>query len=1376
MKSALRKKSLFFNSSLVIVIVLSVLILDLSNLYAQKRIIGKGSYTVELPAGESSASDEDGNAILPNVDGAFNVPNWSSRNRPVITNKFWSNILFLHQTDIESDPVYAFAHPFQFDVTTSGLTLGHAPVSKDLSDRYYTYFTDGELNVGLEGVTTEFKATNYSDWTATTTWETDSTSLEATFGHGLPFVFFKSNGAKISLTSDDESTFWHQGGHVLGITIDSKHYGIFGPTGSSWSSDFPLVSSLNDQGFLSIALLPDTSMTTFNFFKNHAYAFVEDTKADWNYDSQTNEVTVTYNVTTKLMEESESYVNETLQALYRHHWINTSDPLTSYTYNSPRGTMKVLEGNSFTTNNTFIGILPSLPDLGDYDRSLLLDYVNQEVGIPLPSNKDTYNSGKAMGKLAQLIHIADQLGDLSAKSKLLDELKIGLENWFTAGGDQQYYFDENWQVLIGFPSSHGANTSLNDQHFHHGYAIYAAATVAQYDSAWATQDNWGGMVNLLIRNASNWERAKRTYPYMRNFDIYAGHSWAAGHSQFRRGNNQESSSEAMNHAIGIFLWGEITGQDDIRDLGAYLYTIEAEAVYQYWFDVDNEVFPENFAHDALGMVWGSGGYHGTWFSSDIEKIRGINFLPISSGSMYLGKYPEYVMQNFNKIVETKGGHTYDWEDRVWKYLALSDADLAISHYKNKPDYSISNGESKAQTMHWLYNMNKLGQVNTEVQANIPTYNVFVNSDGDTSYVAYNSDPNTKKVTFSNGFSFDVPGKETKVFNRSMPADTIGRPETTPDFNFLKVISIFSEEYETATNIQLALDSTSTTEANFKSIDGNNVIVLENLDSQRIEFESKLDLSTRTNLYFNVWSEIASDLKFTLLQDDNSSKQVTICCLYSNSWRDFQFPLLTFGEDIDLSQIDGIIVEGKATIVLDDILFYGDDPVKDGPDSSAVLEERQAKNVISVFSDKFTDLENTDFTPDLGQTTEASFFYMEGTEEEDVLLKLKNLDFHHLVLESPIDITNMDGVFFNYWTQESEALNFSLISSNGEEKASSISVRKNSWQYADISLDLFSGVSLESIKELKFDGDATIFIDNLFFYKFPEVTAAPVPTHDPAYVLSLYSDTYDNYKEVYPEYSNMKETDFTRSWDQASLTEVEIDGNNTLYYENRGYAIVGFFRGVGHEGRVDDGIDGTKLTNLRLDFYTPDEVTLPNRMQIRLVDFGGDAYGGGNDTEDEYWLDENSEPKLVRNKWISLDIPLDDLPKMTGRANLSQLVWDVKGALENHYIDNIYFYSDQVLNSNENNDLEIPNKLTLHQNYPNPFNPNTNLQFDLPVSGYSVLKIYNSVGQLVQTLVDKNLQAGRHNYSFNGSQLASGVYFYRLEFGGNIITNKMILMK
>ena len=44
------------------------------------------------------------------------------------------------------------------------------------------------------------------------------------------------------------------------------------------------------------------------------------------------------------------------------------------------------------------------------------------------------------------------------------------------------------------------------------------------------------------------------------------------------------------YTVGTFLWGQITGQDEIRDLGAYLYTIESEAIEQYWFDVDNEVF------------------------------------------------------------------------------------------------------------------------------------------------------------------------------------------------------------------------------------------------------------------------------------------------------------------------------------------------------------------------------------------------------------------------------------------------------------------------------------------------------------------------------------------------------------------------------------------------------------------------------------------------------------------------------------------------------------------------------------------------------------------------------------------------------------------
>ena len=82
-------------------------------------------------------------------------------------------------------------------------------------------------------------------------------------------------------------------------------------------------------------------------------------------------------------------------------------------------------------------------------------------------------------------------------------------------------------------------------------------------------------------------------------------------------------------------------------------------------------------------------------------------------------------------------------------------------------------------MHWIYNLDVLGHINDEVQANIQTYNVFVNTEDDTTYVAYNSEPFTKKVTFTNGFSFEVPPRQTLAFSKSMSPDTVGLPNNKP---------------------------------------------------------------------------------------------------------------------------------------------------------------------------------------------------------------------------------------------------------------------------------------------------------------------------------------------------------------------------------------------------------------------------------------------------------------------------------------------------------------------------------------------------------------------------------------------------------------------
>jgi hypothetical protein len=83
---------------------------------------------------------------------------------------------------------------------------------------------------------------------------------------------------------------------------------------------------------------------------------------------------------------------------------------------------------------------------------------------------------------------------------------------------------------------------------------------------------------------------------------------------------------------------------------------------------------------------------------------------------------------------------------------------------------------------------------------------------------------------------------------------------------------------------------------------------------------------------------------------------------------------------------------------------------------------------------------------------------------------------------------------------------------------------------------------------------------------------------------------------------------------------------------------------------------------------------------------------------------------------------------------------------------------------------------LHQNYPNPFNPSTTIQFDLPMTSEVTLKVFNILGEVVATLVSDRLSAGSYSYEWDASNLASGVYLYRLKAGDYIETRKMILMK
>ncbi|MBK8981833.1 MAG: T9SS type A sorting domain-containing protein [Ignavibacteria bacterium] len=91
-------------------------------------------------------------------------------------------------------------------------------------------------------------------------------------------------------------------------------------------------------------------------------------------------------------------------------------------------------------------------------------------------------------------------------------------------------------------------------------------------------------------------------------------------------------------------------------------------------------------------------------------------------------------------------------------------------------------------------------------------------------------------------------------------------------------------------------------------------------------------------------------------------------------------------------------------------------------------------------------------------------------------------------------------------------------------------------------------------------------------------------------------------------------------------------------------------------------------------------------------------------------------------------------------------------------------------------MGVPNKFKLSQNYPNPFNPSTRIDFALPNNGNVILKIYDLTGKEVETIVNDFRTAGYYTINFNASNLASGIYYYKLTAGNDIAVNKMVVVK
>lgn len=729
--------------------------------------------------GDRTPADFNGGELKP-----LTSPNFD---QPVPSSDWWSSVVMPVFGNAFSAPLHA--HPLTVQMTQTGLSFG-APTQTTVT---YTGATTTEykaphrfdLQVHLTGANNaqEFVLEEYSDWLVTGRWMGGDASPTATVAQGSPVVWLEEiDFSKFRADAIPGSLIEIQDNHAF-VTTDGRMTLLLAPEGSRIElQDGGAIAVRGlDRGGLAIGLLPDSTVETQNHFLNAASHRPTGTHFTWDTISDP------YNVRMRFDFSFEGgTASETLLAVYPHlarlagNNAALGTQVGTSAYVSPRGGLELFAVSGLEVEAPKRGVMPTLPAvLSPAQEDMLRELVRNDPAALDPAGTlnrygDTYWAGKAMLKLSQLAQLADVTGQSQLRDEILAALKEELNDWFTATGlpgDKHFAYNAEWDTIQGYPDSFGSAGDLNDHHFHYGYFIHAAALVGSFDQAWALSQRT--MVDLLVADVAGTDTAGNMLPRLRTFSPMAGHSWASGHGAFGSGNNHESSSEAMNFATAVILWGEVTRDAGMTGLGQMLYSVEAEAISEYWFNKYGNAFPVDFPHESLGMVWGDGGSHATWFSAEPEMIKGINFLPFHGGSLYLSEMARDPAALLEEIRDLGSGVIDDWPGIILQYEALVDPQRAADRLAGG-NFSGEEGQSAAQTYFWTTVLANIGTPTSAIRADHPLAAVFVH-DGTTTYSAHNAGQHPITVTFNDGTHFEVGSGVTAVWQRLPGATELTSP-------------------------------------------------------------------------------------------------------------------------------------------------------------------------------------------------------------------------------------------------------------------------------------------------------------------------------------------------------------------------------------------------------------------------------------------------------------------------------------------------------------------------------------------------------------------------------------------------------------------------
>ena len=384
-----------------------------------------------------------------------------------------------------------------------------------------------------------------------------------------------------------------------------------------------------------------------------------------------------------------------------HHLDHLAKPtLVTTGFTSVRGQIRGVSGDLWQLQYPLSPALRAAPRAVDpTHKDAIVSALNGEKGAQ-PNAGDSYSFGKQVGRAAELLLIAEELGEKASADQLRGAIESSLGTWLDGKGDDALRYDETYGGVVTSKGAGGSgndygNGWYNDHHFHYGYFIYAAGAVAKGDPAWAAK--YKEPILALIRDIANPSATDPYFTQYRMFDWFDGHGWASGLFPFQDGRDQESSSESFNAWAGIALYGDAVGDKNIMNMGRIMRATEAASVQRYYHIRKNsDIYPAPYnTRASTGVLWSDKAEFATFFSGGDAQIIGIQLLPMTIASEELID-AAWVTDAWPAMQAAGGGDS--WGGLMT--MAYATVNKADAWTKLSAMGGVEGGNSKTNTLYW----------------------------------------------------------------------------------------------------------------------------------------------------------------------------------------------------------------------------------------------------------------------------------------------------------------------------------------------------------------------------------------------------------------------------------------------------------------------------------------------------------------------------------------------------------------------------------------------------------------------------------------------------------------------------------------------------